>query len=229
MDNLILVNDSKYDGNKRWSWNIWLDGPSSELEKVRSVKYFLHPTFKDPIVLISNKSSNFMLSGSGWGEFNIKAEVKLNSGINLEMNHWLTFDAIEKKSIRDKTIGHIYIYHSSIDGPLASIIASMLISKDYMVTAAAIYAPIDIEEDITNILNKTDLSLILISPGMSEYIETYLAHKMEFEEKHKNKLLFALLGNVDIELNSSIFKTIKINSKNELEKIIEAVVTLIST
>ena len=228
--NFFLVNDSKYFGNRRWSWNVWLEGPLIELDKVQSVQYFLHPTFSNPIVTITDKSSNFMLSGSGWGEFNIKGEVKMKSGRIFLLNHWLTFDADEKKRLYENSRGYVYLSHSKTDGPLANILAAMLISKDYEVTASAMSNLLDIEEQISESIDSADLNVILVSPGMTEFIETYIAQNMTSKpESKRNKVLFALLGPVDIETDGPLFKTVRIDSKKELDQIVESVDDLLST
>jgi len=227
MDNskLTLMNNSKYDGERRWKWNIWLEGPPSKIDQIESVRYFLHPTFRNPIVLKKNKEMKFMLAGSGWGEFNIKAEVKFSSNIVSELNHWLKLESDEKEAIITKRRGHVTISHSHSDGPFASILASKLISNDFGVTASAISDPTEIEEYLNNEQRKTDLNLILISPGMSDFIESYLLQSLNTTNNVLGNFIFTLLGSENLSLGSTKINTININSKSEINVIIKSIET----
>lgn len=230
MNNLKLVNDSKYLGSRSWSWNVWLEGPSVELGKVVSVKYFLHPTFTNPIHLATNKSSKFKLSGSGWGEFNIKAEVLIEGEKTLTLNHWLEFDAEEKLQTLKKTKGYIFLSHSVADGPIANKLAGLLVAKGYKVTASAmmdIAAGTDWQKEIKNTIKLADVNVVFISPGMSEYINSEISHMLSSVKHIENKLLPVLLGTANIEGNLGNLQSVRISSMNEIEIVVDAVEKLI--
>jgi len=232
MEKLKLVNDSKYLGNRSWSWNVWLEGPAVEQGKVVSVKYFLHPTFKNPIHLVTDKSSKFKLSGSGWGEFNIKAEVLIEGQKTLTLNHWLEFDAEEKLEALKTAKGSVFLSHSVADGLIANKLAGLLIAKGYRVRASAmmdIAAGTDWQKEINNNMKLADVNVVFISPGMSEYTSSEISHMLSSEKHIEGKLLPVLLGSADIEENLGHLQSLRISSMNEIEIVVEAVEKLIDS
>lgn len=227
---LKLVNDSKYIGNNSWRWNVWLEGLAVEQGKIISVKYFLHPTFQNPIHLVTDKSSKFKLSGSGWGEFNVKAEVLTEGQITLTLNHWLQFDTKEKMETLSTSKGNVFLSHSMADGPIANRLARLLIEKGYEVTASAmgdIANGVDWQKMIKNNIKLADVNVVFISPGMSEYIGSEINLILSSEKHIKSKLLPVLLGSVDMEENKSDFQMLRISSINEIGIVAEAVERLI--
>lgn len=225
MDNnsLTLVNNSKFKGNKRWSWKVWLEGPDKEIENVKSVRYFLHPTFRNPIVLIEKKENNFRLSGSGWGEFNIRAEVNTLSNEIILLNHWLTFDVTATRGIQENNKAQVFISHSNSDGPFASILAGKLINEELNVVASAISEPDDLKNSISKTEDKNHLNLVLISPGMGEFVETYYAQNLPSSSEINNNTLFVLLGPAELDLGTSKLNTINVKTKSEIPNILNSV------
>jgi len=66
--------------NERWwKWGVWIEGNQEDLGSVESVTYILHPTFSKPVQIRKNKYDKFLLEEEGWGEFEIRARVKLQS------------------------------------------------------------------------------------------------------------------------------------------------------
>ena len=49
------------------------------LEKIKYVKYYLHPSFKNNIKIIKSKNNNFLLKFRAWGSFQLKVEVFLEN------------------------------------------------------------------------------------------------------------------------------------------------------
>jgi hypothetical protein len=237
MDNstkkLRLVNNSGYRGNRNWSWNVWLEGPAKELAKVVSVKYFLHPTFRNPEHLVTNKASKFKLSGSGWGEFNIKAEVLIKGEEKtLELNHWLEFSPEDKKEAFRRSKGYVYISHSVVDSQVANRLAGLLSAKGYQVTASAMAdfaAGADWQKVIENNMKTADVNVVFISPGMSEFIDSQISHMLSSEKPIKGKLLPVLLGSADIEERLKNVQQLRISSINEIETVVEAIEKLIDS
>ncbi len=231
-EKLRLDNDSKYRGNRTWSWNIWLEGPKAELNKVISVKYFLHPTFKNPIHLVKNKSSKFKLSGSGWGEFNIKAEVLIKGEKPLTLNRWLEFDEKEKQEAQKNIKGNVFLSHSLADGPIANKLASLLITKGYAVTASSrmeFSVGADWQKDIKNDIKLADVIVVFISPGMSEYIDSEISFMLDTEKHIKGKLLPVLLGSEDIKGYLGNLQHLRISSIKEIEIVVETIDELIGS
>lgn len=225
-EDLKLVNNSNYRGNSNWGWNVWLEGQAVDEGRVESVTYYLHPTFSNPIHRVTDKSSGFKLSGSGWGEFNIKADVALADGETLTLNYWLQFDTKEKQEAQQKARGTIFLSHSNADGPAANRLAAMLIAKGYRVTASAmvdVSAGADWQNEIKKNIERADLNVVFISPGISEYIGTVISHTLASDESLRGKLLPVLLGSVEIPEHIRDVQILRIGSMSELDKVVGAV------
>jgi DNA/RNA endonuclease G (NUC1) len=94
MDDLSISQRSAPQGEGWWSWEVWLDGPDTALDKVEAVVYTLHPTFPDPRRRVTDRASRFSLRAGGWGEFMIRADVNLRDGQSLTLQHWLRLQEI---------------------------------------------------------------------------------------------------------------------------------------
>ena len=67
--------DKQIEGQQYFEWEVFVDAPSSALDRIDHVVYFLHPTFPNPVRTVSDRSSQFALRARGWGEFQINAKV----------------------------------------------------------------------------------------------------------------------------------------------------------
>lgn len=83
---------SEYQWENWWEWWIWLDGTTEELDQVDRVVYTLHPTFPNPVRTVSDRSTNFLLKTSGWGEFRIYAKVAKKAGGTVRLVHDLVLE-----------------------------------------------------------------------------------------------------------------------------------------
>jgi len=86
-----------------WRWSVWLDGPSAELDTVKDVLWKLHPSFSPPEMRVSTRKNGFRLKSSGWGEFEIQADVHLSNGAKVSLRHWLRFDPTAPKKSRPRS------------------------------------------------------------------------------------------------------------------------------
>jgi transcription initiation factor IIF auxiliary subunit len=86
---LRIEQAERYQGDDWWSWSVWLEGPKSELDKVKYVEYTLHPTFVDRVRKISSRGSKFKLSTGGWGVFPIYAQAVKRDGSVTRLRHQL--------------------------------------------------------------------------------------------------------------------------------------------
>ncbi len=92
--NLVIRQTASYvgvstDGDRRWDWSVWIDGPDAELDQVESVEWVLHPTFPRPVVPVTQRQTKFRLNQNGWGEFEINANVKAKDGRQQHLTHQL--------------------------------------------------------------------------------------------------------------------------------------------
>jgi hypothetical protein len=115
---LVLRNDSEQASDGWWKWSVWLSGPSQELARVRSVTYRLHPTFPAPVQTVTAQP-DFRLESGGWGEFTIRADVKLaaddgGSDEVVRLEHWLV---LGHQAERDRPT--VFLSHALTDARLA--------------------------------------------------------------------------------------------------------------
>jgi transcription initiation factor IIF auxiliary subunit len=77
-ENITVSNTSKYLGDGRWDWTVFVKAQQPVLNKIQCVEYTLHPTFPNPIrrvCALGNPSNAFALRTNGWGTFLIKIRV----------------------------------------------------------------------------------------------------------------------------------------------------------
>jgi transcription initiation factor IIF auxiliary subunit len=74
-----------------WQWGIHLEGPGSELDRIRCVEYTLHPTFPNPVRLVCNPEKGFELIARGWGEFRVGIKIIFKDGSVTQLGHMLEF------------------------------------------------------------------------------------------------------------------------------------------
>lgn len=84
---------SKRKGRPYYTIKVWLEADSPELlQRVTKVVYHLHPTFPNPDREITEKENNFELTTSGWGQFNLSADVYFdNNSQPLRLFRYINF------------------------------------------------------------------------------------------------------------------------------------------
>ena len=91
------------DDNSYWDWSVWLEGEPSELDKVSSVVWKLHPSFPDPTRTKKSRDNKFKLEASGWGVFEIQADVHRGTDAPLVLRQWLNFEDPAEKSNKKRS------------------------------------------------------------------------------------------------------------------------------
>jgi transcription initiation factor IIF auxiliary subunit len=84
-----IAQDQTYQGNNRWQWRTWIEAAEAELDVVEQVTWFLHHTFPQPVVKVTDRSSGFGIQRTGWGMFQIRAKIKQNDDNTLQLSHLL--------------------------------------------------------------------------------------------------------------------------------------------
>ena len=84
-----LINTSTYKSSGRFEWKVSVVANGSTLDSIRAVEYILHPSFSNPVVLVTNRQTNFALKANGWGEFYIYAKILYRDGRVERKKHWL--------------------------------------------------------------------------------------------------------------------------------------------
>jgi transcription initiation factor IIF auxiliary subunit len=93
---ISAANTSRYVGNGRWEWTIFIKASSELLDGIKHVEYKLHPTFPNPIRRVDSqgdRSFPFGLMCKGWGTFEVGIEVVLKNGRTRHLTHTLVFES----------------------------------------------------------------------------------------------------------------------------------------
>jgi hypothetical protein len=88
-DRVHLQTESTPSGESWWNWSVWVQGSDKALAELESVRYVLHPTFLDPVRIVTDRSTKFRIDSAGWGEFAIEAEVTRNDKRTFRLEKWL--------------------------------------------------------------------------------------------------------------------------------------------
>ncbi len=79
----------KKQGDDWYDWCVFVDDTPGLVSQIRSVEYALHRSFPDPVRVRKDKNLRFALLSSGWGEFNLRIKVELETGENLPLAYGL--------------------------------------------------------------------------------------------------------------------------------------------
>jgi len=83
--------DAEYN-RTMYAFHVIIQATDDVLDRIESVRYSLHPSYPNPIRVVTDRASRFKLKDLAWGETNVRAEVlvkgqqqpiKLNRYINL--------------------------------------------------------------------------------------------------------------------------------------------------
>jgi hypothetical protein len=91
---LRLQNTATKIDSKRYEWTVFVQGPEEAIARIRCVRYFLHPTFPNPIQNVCDRQEvlkAFPFTATGWGTFNVRAEIYLKDGSSFDLTHYLKF------------------------------------------------------------------------------------------------------------------------------------------
>lgn len=86
---------SKYIGEDRWEWTVFIEAPPHLMEMIECVEYRLHRSFRNPVVRqceTRDPRFPFGYTARGWGTFEIGVRVELKNGEVIPLWHMLTFE-----------------------------------------------------------------------------------------------------------------------------------------
>lgn len=89
-------NTSRYIGNGRWDWTVFIKASKQVLDDIECVEYTLHPTFPNPIrreCSLGDPRYPFGHSTNGWGTFEIHIKVTFKDGTVRFLKHMLILEA----------------------------------------------------------------------------------------------------------------------------------------
>jgi len=94
-EQLHLDNNARFlyirTGYNWYQWTAFIDGPSEAQTRIARVKYLLHPTFTPNEQVGDASRPGHPFTTKGWGVFNLRALVTLDSGGTKEYAHYLQF------------------------------------------------------------------------------------------------------------------------------------------
>jgi hypothetical protein len=170
-----LKNDAEPREADWWWWSVWLDGREEDLDKVKSVKYVLHPTFPDPVRVVTDRQSRFRLSALGWGEFSITAEVSTDTDESFSLERWITFkDPHAQESEGRKP--SVFLSYSATDRPLVK-----FLTDDLKRQGVDVVAPEDMiagsswSAAIGDLIRRAQVVAFLVSGELRGFAEQELA------------------------------------------------------
>ncbi len=88
------ANTSRYVGEGRWEWTVFITAAPETLKEIRCVEYTLHPTFPDPVREICDRGGGprpFALTARGWGTCQLRIRVIFKDGRVQQLTHDLAF------------------------------------------------------------------------------------------------------------------------------------------
>lgn len=141
--NLHIGQDADYLEHNRWRWRAWIDCSDDDLARIRGVTWFLHHTFPQPVVERTSRADRFRIERTGWGAFELKAEVKLTSGEMEHLSTWLQLAYPDGEAAARKSGGiagssgpkaqRVFLSYGAEDKALAGRVHAELENRGYQV------------------------------------------------------------------------------------------------
>lgn len=91
-DTYRIEQDFDYVGNEYWNWSAWIETDASSLQRIASVVWKLHPTFRPSRITSEDARNKFKLTTSGWGTFTLRADLVFKDGHTTELTHELELE-----------------------------------------------------------------------------------------------------------------------------------------
>lgn len=134
-----VKHDSTYQRDNLWEWAIWVEGIDGDLDRIEHVVYTLHPTFPNPVQRVTDPTSNFRLTGSGWGEFMIYVSIGWKDGRTEQRQHWLALERPsndDDSTAADNAPASLFLSSGVADQPFADALSSALQAEGIQVFTA---------------------------------------------------------------------------------------------
>lgn len=163
-----------------WDWKIWLEGSDAELDQVDWVRYQLHPTFPNPTHVVKNRAAKFALKSAGWGEFLIYVLVRLTSGEDVELNHWL--DLSEGAAAGDARALRVFVSSSLSERPLANAVTDVLRAHEVQVVSGDdVSAGSSFSSALDDHLAQSDVALVFLGDSVSKWAQMEIQQLREHD------------------------------------------------
>lgn len=86
-----VAKNALYDDRETYEWFLTVDSPDDGLDQIDYVQYELHHSFNNPMRIIRDRKSRFLLRFVGWGTFDIPITIQFNDGSQITTHHELQF------------------------------------------------------------------------------------------------------------------------------------------
>ena len=100
--NVYLIHGARRDrtldrsGYEYYRVRVIVDADSpARLDNVAAVTYHLHPTFKEPVRRVLDRSSSFEMKTAAWGEFNMSAEIEFVNGEKITIERYINLSRVD--------------------------------------------------------------------------------------------------------------------------------------
>ena len=171
---LRLENDSEPHGEGWWKWSAWVSGSPDDLAGLESVTYRLHPSSPEPVVQVTDRSTNFKLSSTGWGEFAISADAKMKDGRTIRLERWLALGPTSRDEPNvAKRRPSVFLSHSVADSEIVDALSNALTKQgvDVRTAGQSVEAGGDFASQIDKQLQEADAVVALVSEPASRWVE----------------------------------------------------------
>jgi hypothetical protein len=180
---LGIQQEASYAGDGLWKWSVWLDGSDAELDGVESVEWVLHPTFPNPIVLVRQRQTRFRLDASGWGAFEINAQVETKDGPHQHLKAWLRLEEADRDQAAmppAEARPAVFVSAGVKDAAWEEAVRDALTRRNLVVlTASDVPGGLPAEAAISSTLDKADMVVGIVSDTSGSWAEREVMKAME--------------------------------------------------
>lgn len=220
--NLHLKNDAKRLSDEWWEWSVWLEGSEDVLNQIQSVRYTLHPTFIDPVRVVSDRLSKFKLTSAGWGEFAIMAQVTPKQGATFPLERWIEFRASGEEAGSPREPGRrprILISHGATEEPMMR-----ALRRGIEAQGVDVLSPDDLkagaswQESIRLGIEKSDLLVLLTTGELRGFAEVELTYASSLQKP----IVPVLLGSSSQPSEQiQSFQYVRLDSEDKVASIVD--------
>ncbi|MGY3030935.1 hypothetical protein ACVIIV_000105 [Bradyrhizobium sp. USDA 4354] len=222
-----------------WRWSVWLEG--EEIAAVEEVVWKLHPTFSPPEVRVTDRASNFRLNSSGWGEFRIQADVRMNNGQNLALSHWLRLGrsaptkeemvAIQAGDVAPLALEpgerqpRVFLSYTSSDARLAGAVAKEL-KRNHVDVAIDVDIPsgVNLRDWTSEKIAQSDATVFLLPNADSAMLSnSFTGYELQLAQRSDRPIIPILRSEADVPDQLKSFKSITVEGGPSAEIDVQAI------
>jgi TIR domain/YEATS family len=180
--------EATYQGKDHWKWAVWVEGPDRELDAIESVEWTLHPTFKNPVRRVWDRSTKFRIEASGWGEFEINAHAFMKDGAKHHLRHRLHLEypreeQAEAEQQEPDQRPTVFLARAAADAAWGDAIEEALAERGFEVRATddALEAGKPWQASIPTAIGEADLVVGVFSDAPSAWVEREIREAISAE------------------------------------------------